>query len=184
MTHFKVACKIFLLMTLLTGLVYPVVVTLIAQLAMPQLASGSLIKQTDQVVGSSLIAQKPVKEGYFWPRPSAIGYDPIKPSGGSSLGPTSQKLREEVEGRKKILGDQAPVDLLYASGSGLDPHISLDAAYFQAAKIAKQGVHSEEELRTLIDSHVEGQQLGFLGPRYVNVLLLNRALDERHERRE
>lgn len=151
---------------------------------MPQLASGSLMRRKDQVIGSSLIAQKTMKEGYFWPRPSAIDYDPIKPSGGSNLGPTSQKLKEEVEERKGKLGYQAPVDLLYASASGLDPHISLEAAYFQATKIAKQGVYSEEELNYLIDSHVEGQQLGFLGPRYVNVLILNRALDERYERRK
>lgn len=183
MIHFKVACRIFILMALLTGLIYPAAVTLIAQLTMPQLASGSLIKQGDRVIGSSLIAQKTRGESYFWPRPSAIDYDPIKPSGGSNLGPTSLKLKEEVEGRKKVLGDQAPVDLLYASASGLDPHISLDAAYFQAARIAKQGVYSKEELRRLIESHAEGQQLGFLGPRYVNVLLLNQELDKRYDRR-
>lgn len=179
MNQFKTAVKIFLFMTALTGVIYPLFITLAAQFTMPNLSNGSLIKKGDQIVGSLLIAQKTTGERYFWPRPSAIDYDPIKPSGGSNLGPTSQKLKETVEQRKKKAGDEAPSELLYASGSGLDPHISLEAAYFQRPRVAKARSIQESELKETIDSIAEGKQLGFLGSRYVNVLRLNQALDDR-----
>lgn len=164
-------------MTVLTGLVYPLLITGIVQLTMPKLANGSLIYEGDQIIGSALIAQNAIENRYFWPRPSAINYDPIKPSGGSNLGPTSQKLKEVVEKRRQKIGDQAPTELLYASGSGLDPHISLEAAYFQIPRVAKARLMDEAELKKMIDHLSEGKQFGFLGAQYVNVLILNQALD-------
>lgn len=179
MNQFKTAIRIFLFMTVLTGVIYPLFITLVAQLTMPNLSNGSLVQKANQPIGSLLIAQKTTDERYFWPRPSAIDYDPIKPSGGSNLGPTSQKLKDAVEQRKHKIGNEAPSELLYASGSGLDPHISLKAAYFQMSRVAKARAIQESELKKTIDSIAEGKQLGFLGPRYVNVLLLNQALDDR-----
>lgn len=177
MNTFTSALRVFIFMTILTGLVYPLLMTGIAQLAMPRLANGSLIQKENRTVGSALIAQNTPGDQYFWPRPSAIDYDPIKPSGGSNLGPTSQKLKEAVEKRKQKVGSSAPSELLYASGSGIDPHISLETAYFQIPRVAKTRAVNEAELKNLIDSLSEGRQLGFLGMRYVNVLILNRALD-------
>ena len=163
-------------MAVLTGLAYPLFITGIAQLTMPRLANGSLIQQKDQTIGSALIAQNTTGDRYFWPRPSAIDFDPMKPSGGSNLGPTSQKLKEAVEERKKKVGNQAPPELLYASGSGLDPHISLETAYFQMPRVAKGRSINETHLKEMIDRISEGGQLGWI--RYVNVLVLNQALDE------
>lgn len=180
MNQFKTAVRIFVFMTLLTGIVYPVVITFIAQLTMPTLANGSLLQKGDQPLGSLLIAQKTTDERYFWPRPSAIDYDPLKPSGGSNLGPTSQKLKELVNERKQRVGKEAPVELLYASGSGLDPHISVAAAYFQLPRVAKARSMTENELKEMIDSITQGKELGFIGPHYVNVLLLNQTLDNRN----
>lgn len=179
MNQFKTAVKIFLFMTVLTGVIYPLFITLVAQFTMPNLSNGSLVQKGGQPIGSLLIAQNTTDERYFWPRPSAIDYDPIKPSGGSNLGPTSQKLKDAVEERKKKVGNKAPSELLYASGSGLDPHVSLETAYFQIPRVAKARSIQESELKKTIDSIAEGKQLGFLGPRYVNVLLLNQALDDR-----
>ncbi|WP_068471155.1 potassium-transporting ATPase subunit KdpC [Candidatus Protochlamydia phocaeensis] len=181
MNAFKTALKLFIWMTVLLGLVYPLFVTLVVQLIMPGLANGSLVKQGNQIIGSRLIAQQMAQDRYFWPRPSAIDYDAMKPSGGSNLGPTSQKLKEAVEERKRKFGQDTPSELLYASGSGLDPHISLQTAYYQIPRVAKARSISESELKKLVDSLTEGRQLGLFGPRYVNVLLLNQALD--NERR-
>jgi len=175
---FKTAVKVFILMAVLTGLIYPLLITGIAQLTMPRLANGSLIQRGDQIIGSELIAQQMTDDRYFWPRPSVIDYDPMRPSGGSNLGPTSQKLREAIEERKLKVGDNAPPELLYASGSGLDPHISLEATYFQISRVAKARAINGSELKNLVDKLSEGKQLGFLGSRYVNVLNLNRALDQ------
>lgn len=178
MSAFKTALRIFVFMTVLTGLFYPLFITGIAQLTMKKLANGSLIKNGEKIVGSALIAQNLTEDRYFWPRPSAIDYDPIKPSGGSNLGPTSQKLKEAVEERKKKFGENAPPELLYASGSGLDPHIGLEAAYFQIPRVSKARSIDEDQLKNFIDELSEGNQLSLLGMRYVNVLLLNQALDE------
>ena len=175
----KTAVKVFLFMTVLIGLIYPLFITGIAQLTMPRLANGSLIQKRDQILGSTLIAQNTKEDRYFWPRPSAIDYDPMKPSGGSNLGPTSQKLKEAIDERKQKVGDKAPPELLYASGSGLDPHINLETAYFQIPRVAKARSMNEADLKNLIDRLSEGKQLGFLGERYVNVLSLNQVLDER-----
>ncbi len=178
MNQLITAFKVFLCMTILTGLLYPLVITVVAQFTMPYLADGSLIKNGKQTIGSALIAQKTTGDNYFWPRPSAIDYDPMKPSGGSNLGPTSKKLKAQVSKRAQKLGQEAPHDLLYASASGLDPHISLDAAYFQMPRIAKARSISESELKNMIDIHSE-KMMFISGPRFVNVLLLNQVLDDR-----
>lgn len=171
----KTAIKIFACMTLLTGTIYPLLITAIAQLTMPYLANGSLIEQNAQIKGSYLIAQSNQGERFFWARPSFIDYDPLKPSGGSNLGPTSKKLQELVSQRREQYGQDAPADLLYASGSGLDPHISYAAALFQVPRIAKARSINELDLKNLIESLSEGNLL--LSNRYVNVLLLNLQLE-------
>lgn len=170
----RTALKMLALMLLMTGLIYPLFVTLVASTAMAKKAGGSLIRKGDKVVGSALIGQNFKGDSYFWPRPSAVDFDPMKPAGGSNLGPTSKKLKEQVQMKVKALGPEAPPDLVYASGSGLDPHISLPAAYFQIGRISKnRRVSDEAQIRTLIHSSAEG-----FGNKYVNVLLLNQALDQ------
>jgi len=181
MNLFKVALIFYALMVIVTGWIYPLLITLIVQLTMPHQANGSLLIKNGQTRGSILIAQNFAEDRYFWPRPSAIDFDPIKPSGGSNLGPLSQKLKEAVTERQKKFGEKAPSELLYASGSGLDPHISLESAYYQIDRVAKASNIKDTELKNLIDSIAEGSQLGFISPRYVNVLLLNQALDDRRK---
>jgi len=172
------ACKFFMLMSILTGFLYPSLITGISQLVMPKRANGSLIYIDGQVRGSVLIAQKTTANNYFWPRPSAVDFDPLKPSGGSNFGPTSAKLKKAVAEREKILGNESTAELVFASGSGLDPHISLQTAFIQIPRIAKARALSEDRLKELIYSLKEGKQFGFLGSYYVNVLLLNKALDD------
>lgn len=174
----------FLWMTVLTGIIYPLLITAIAQFTMKHKADGSFVKSNGKIVGSALIAQKFESEKYFWSRPSAVEYSPL-PSGGSNLGPTSSVLKKAVEERQaKILKshqvekDKIPSELLFASGSGLDPHISIPAAKFQAERIAKARGISNEDVTKLIDQMKINRSLGFLGSEYVNVLLLNQALDE------
>lgn len=182
---FWTACKVFLTMTFLTGCIYPLVITEIATIAMPYQANGSLIYDYDRLRGSELIVQPFTGEQYFWPRPSALDYNPMR-SHGSNLGPTSRKLKEQIEQRAQKLASlhdhssPIPVDLLYTSGSGLDPHISVEAAYFQMKRIAHARSFSQKDddrLRQLIDQLTEGQA-GLLGPQHVNVLLLNMQLDQ------
>jgi K+-transporting ATPase ATPase C chain len=171
----RTALKMLFSMIVLTGLIYPLLLTFIAQFTMPRRAGGSLIWQGDRIIGSRLIAQNFKGEAYFWPRPSAVHFDPIQPAGGSNLGPTSQKLKEAVEERTKAWGSHPPAELVYTSASGLDPHISLEAAYFQLDRVAKaRGISDKDQLRSLIDSLAEG-----FGKKYVNVLLLNQKLDQR-----
>ncbi len=173
MRTFMQALKMFLLMALLTGLIYPLLITYVAQLTMPSKSNGSLVRNAEIVIGSSLLAQNFKEERYFWPRPSAIDYDPLKPSGGSNLGPISQKLKEAVEERKKKIGEDAPPELLYASASGLDPHISIKTAYYQIKRVAKARGVKEEDVAELIDIAASKH----MNHSYVNVLLLNQMLD-------
>ena len=169
----------------LTGLVYPLAVTGIAQVLFPSRANGSLVTDANgRVVGSELIAQGFASPAYFQPRPSQNAYDATN-SGGSNLGPTSQKLHDTAAGRIAFFtatnGDAVPVpaEMVSATASGLDPHLSPDAATWQVARVAKARGVAAARVQQVVDEHVEGRDLGFLGEPRVNVLLLNLALDER-----
>ena len=174
--------------TVLLGIVYPLVVTGLAQLLYPRQANGELIRQPDgTVIGSSLLGQPFTSPGYFHSRPSAAGpagYDP-KASGGSNLGPTNKALIDRVYGSVQSLsaenaGARIPVDLATASGSGLDPHISPASAEFQVPRVARERGMKENEVRALVAKHTEQRQLGFLGEPRVNVLELNLELNLAH----
>lgn len=174
----------FLWMTCLTGIIYPLLITALAQLTMKQKADGDFFASKEKMIGAKLIAQKFENDKYFWSRPSSIDYNPL-PSGGSNLGPTSAALKKVVEERQeKILKahqvdkDKIPSELLFASGSGLDPHISLSTAYFQVDRIAKSRGMENKTIKNLIDSMIIKPSLGFLGEAHVNVLMLNKALDD------
>lgn len=182
----KPALLVLALMTVLTGVAYPLLVTGIAQGLFPDQANGSLIEQDGKVVGSALIGQPFSDPKHFWSRPSATGPVPYNAaaSGGSNLGPLNPALEEAVKARIDALkaadpGQTAPipVDLVTASSSGLDPHISPAAARWQAPRTARVRGLGEAEVEKLIDAHTEGRQLGFLGEPRVNVLMLNLALD-------
>ena len=184
MSLLRPALVSLLLFTLLTGVAYPLLVTGVAQLVFHHQANGSLLRDgKGGVIGSALVAQNFAGDGYFHPRPSNAGengYDAAL-SGASNLGPASRKLKEAVEERVKALdlpaGRKAPADLVTASGSGLDPHISPEAARLQAARIALARNMSEDRVRTLIEERIERRQFGVLGEPRVNVLGLNLALD-------
>jgi potassium-transporting ATPase KdpC subunit len=174
--------------TVLLGIVYPLVVTGLAQLLYPRQANGELIRQLDgTVIGSSLLGQPFTSPGYFHSRPSAAGpagYDPMA-SGGSNLGPTNKALIDRVSGSVQSLsaenaGASIPVDLATASGSGLDPHISPASAEFQVPRVARERGMKENEVRALVAKHTEQRQLGFVGEPRVNVLELNLDLNAAH----
>ena len=182
----KPALLMLVLLTVLTGGIYPLLVTGIVQLVFPHQANGSLIEQDGKVVGSELIGQTFSDPKYFWGRPSATGPVPYNAaaSSGSNLGPLNPALEDAVKARIDALkaSDPAntapiPVDLVTASGSGLDPHISPAAARWQAPRIARIRSLSEAEVSKLIEANTEGRQLGLLGEPRVNVLNLNLALD-------
>ena len=185
MKSLGLSIRFLLWMTLLTGIIYPFVITAIGQIAMKHAASGSLLEHKGKVVGSSLIAQKFESEKYFWPRPSANDYNGLA-SGGSNLGPTSADLKKAIEKRKAAIlkahsgtdASKIPPELLFASGSGLDPHISPEAADFQIDRIAKARGLGKEDIKKLVQNNTQGPFLQFLGPPCVNVLTLNIALDE------
>jgi K+-transporting ATPase ATPase C chain len=184
MKTLKTCLLLFITTVILTGLIYPAFITMTAQIAFRDKAQGSVIINGGKVVGSYLIAQKFDKAGYFWPRPSATGYDPM-PSGGSNLSATSKTLQETIKERKKTLlssdrtkkDAQIPSDLLYASGSGLDPHISPASAVFQADRVAMARRMEKAKLVELINKATEKRYLSIFGEPRVNVLKLNLLLD-------
>jgi len=175
----------FAVLTALTGVVYPVLVTVVAQVMFPQRANGSLIERDGHVVGSALIGQQFDNPRYFWSRPSATSpvYNAAA-STGSNLGPTNPAQLQAVSDRTKALraanpsqsGD-VPIDLVTASGSGLDPHISLAAAEYQVERVAGARALGAEQVRELVKKHMQGRSLGVLGEPRVNVLALNLELD-------
>lgn len=168
----------------LFGLVYPLVMTGLAHVFFPRQASGSLILRNGQVIGSELLAQSFTSDRYFHPRPSAAGngYDATS-SGGSNLAQSNAKLVQRIQGdidklSKESNGKPVPIDLVTTSGSGLDPDITPDSAYYQASRVAKARGWSDDRVRQLIAEHITGRQLGFLGEPRVNVLELNLDLDQ------
>ena len=170
----KVVIRVFVVLTLLTGFVYPALVTALSSMLFPRQANGSLVTNREgRVIGSELIAQEFKTDRYFWPRPSAIGFNPL-PSGGTNLGPTSKALKDKWDERRKAGFSD---DMNASSASGLDPHISPLSALSQIGRIAKARQLSEAKLKDLVNGAIEERDLGFLGQPRVNVLRLNLALD-------
>jgi K+-transporting ATPase ATPase C chain len=175
--------------SVIAGVIYPLVFTVFAQLVFPKQANGSLIMQDGKLVGSEWMAQQFVGAKYFWPRPSAATYGTgatgLNASSGSNLGPTSAQLQTNVRTNAKALRDASklpadapvPADLVYASASGVDPHISPEAARFQISRVAAARGMGEDKVRALVEQYIEPPQMGFLGQARVNVLQLNLALD-------
>ncbi len=181
------AVMMMLIFTLITGVIYPLLVTGLSQVLFKSQAQGSLIEKNGEIIGSRLIGQTFTKPGYFYSRPSAAGngYDALA-SGGTNYGPTNKKLFDgNVKGAAEALTKEnpqapIPVDLVTSSGSGLDPNITPAAAEFQVARVARERRMSLDEVQRLIQEHTEGRQFGFLGEPRVNVLELNLALDVVH----
>jgi potassium-transporting ATPase KdpC subunit len=185
--NFTTAILFTLVTTVLLGLVYPAVVTVLAQLLFRNQANGQLISKGGELIGSRIIAQPFTGPQYFHPRPSAAGvngYDPSN-SSGSNLGPTSQKLVDRVKGDVATVqtdrpGQPVPIEMVTTSGSGLDPDISPEAARFQVARVARVRGIDQGELSRVVDVHIMPRQFGFLGESRVNVLELNLEMDRRY----
>lgn len=182
-TQLRPALTIFALLTFVTGVIYPLAVTGVAQLVFPHQANGSLVTINGKTYGSELIGQQFDDPKYFWGRLSAVNYD-SSTSSGSNYGPMNPALIEAVQARIDALKAAdpdntlpIPVDLVTASGSGLDPHISVDAALYQISRVASSRGLSEADVIALVNQYTDGRQFGFLGEPRVNVLLLNLALD-------
>lgn len=179
-----------ILWTLIAGVAYPLVITVIAQVAFHDKANGSLVVREGKIIGSELLAQQFTGTNYFWPRPSACTYGTgpsgITASSGSNLGPTSGALQTNVmnnaaafiSGNNLPTNTVVPADMVFASASGLDPHISPEAARLQVGRVAASRGLVEEQIKALVEKFVEPRQWGFLGEARVNVLLLNLALDQ------
>jgi K+-transporting ATPase ATPase C chain len=183
-----ITLKYFLIITILTGIIYPLFITLISIIVFPDKASGSMIEKEGKIIGSKLIGQKFESDKYFWSRPSAIDYNPM-PSGGSNSGPTSAALQKFYQDKQKNFSEKnfvkdiasVPNEMFFASASGVDPHISPISALFQVERIVKTRKFNKakkEKVIELIDSLTEKPQFGFLGNEVVNVLLLNIELDK------
>lgn len=188
-TLLRPCLALFALMTLLTGGLYPATVTVVANLAFPQRSMGSIIERNGVAVGSRLLGQTFEQPGYFWTRPSATAPSPYNAaaSSGSNLGPVNPALAAAVRARTAALQDAdpgnqrpIPIDLVTASGSGLDPHISPAAAEYQVERVARTRGLAPQQVRQLVVEHTEGRTLGVIGSPRVNVLELNLALDAMH----
>jgi K+-transporting ATPase ATPase C chain len=185
--NFLISIWFTLATTVLLGIIYPLVITGLAQVLFPRQANGELIRKNGTLVGSHLLGQPFTAPGYFWSRPSAAGaagYD-ASASGGSNLGPTNKALIDRVSAIVQALqstnpGAPIPADLVTTSGSGLDPDISPAAAEFQVPRVARERGMTEQEVRALVTKHAKGRQLGFLGEPRVEVLGLNLDLDAVH----
>ena len=187
-TQISIALKFLLAMTILTGIIYPLLMTGLVQIAFPSQSNGSLIMKDGKVIGSELIGQKLDSTIYFWSRPSAIGYNPI-PSGASNLGPTSKVLKKQVDDQRKAFATSnsitdsrtIPTEIIFASGSGLDPHISPKAALMQVDRVVKARLFNTEkkqQILNMITKLSEGPQFSFFGDDRINVLDLNLELDK------
>jgi K+-transporting ATPase ATPase C chain len=185
--YFLPALRILVVLTILTGVLYPVAMTFLGQWMFPHQANGSLVTQNGTIAGSELISQKFTSDKYFHSRPSAIDYNPL-PSGGSNFGPTSKALQDSVHANKQqfisqnklVAGVEVPKEMLFASGSGLDPHISPEAALLQVARVAYArhlDASKTEQLKWLVQQCTEAPQWNIFGQVRVNVLKLNLALD-------
>lgn len=189
MKQFMIALRCLFFFSLVLGLGYPLLVTVVGQWIYPKESFGSLEQHQGQVVGSKWIAQDFKKPEYFWPRPSAIQFNP-NPSGGSNLSPASTELLKLKNERKELLmkinpgHGEPPQDLLFASASGVDPHISPQAAHFQISRVANARGMTDLQVQAFVQRFTEGRQFGMLGEPRVNVLLLNMALDENVPRKE
>ncbi len=175
MKALMISIRVFLIFTILTGVIYPLAVTFFGKILFEYKANGSLITVGQNRVGSELIAQGFIQDKYFWPRPSAVKYD-ASSSGASNLSVTSADGQKSIQERE-LKG--ATHELKYSSGSGLDPHISLDAAKDQFGRIARARGVDPADLSVMVESKLENRQFGFLGQKRVNVLLLNIGLDEK-----
>jgi K+-transporting ATPase ATPase C chain len=188
-TAFRPALVLTILFAALLGLAYPALLTAIGQLVFPHQANGSLIREGDRIIGSELLGQRFDAPGYFHGRPSVAGSNGYEASAsaGSNLGPTSQALIDRVKAdaaaNRTTPGKSVPADLVTASASGLDPHVSPEAALSQADRVAEARGMTADAVRALVAQHSEGALLGFLGEPRINVLALNRALDRAAPRR-
>lgn len=178
MNALTISLRNLILMTVLLGGIYPVAVMMIGKTLFPIRSGGSIVINNGQTIGSELIAQKFTKEEYFWSRPSAIDYG-AQSSGASQKSGTSKDLKDAYLAREAAVGKGAPMDMLYASGSGLDPHISVAAAHFQKNRVAARRNLPIEQLDKLISQVTEERFLGFMGHPRVNVLKLNQLLDKK-----
>jgi potassium-transporting ATPase KdpC subunit len=187
-TQSKIAVKFLLVMTILTGIIYPLFMTVMAQLTFPYKANGSLILKNGKIIGSEIIGQKFDSLAYFWSRPSAVDYNPI-PSGASNYGPTSEKLKKQFSDKRNAFAHvndltdttSIPQEMFSSSASGLDPHISSKAAFLQINRIANFRHFNEsqkQKLVQLVHDRTEPPQFLCLGEERVNVLLLNLELDK------
>jgi len=177
-----ISIRLLSIVTILLGFIYPLFITGVSQLFFYKQANGSIIKEKNNMIGSELIGQKFSSPKYFWGRPSASDYGTI-PSGASNLGFTSADLKKNIEDRKKVFGGKKdiPNDLLFASGSGIDPDISPEAVIFQLERVAKSRNFNENqimELRQLVEKSIVKRQFGILGEDRVNVLKLNLEVDK------
>ncbi len=184
MKYLMPAIRFKIFMTILLGIIYPFAMTGVSQVLFPRQASGDFISRGGQTIGSNLIAQKFEGQKYFWSRPSAVDYNPLS-SGGSNLSPTSLDLKKAVDERiaklKAAHPDQTgepPQDLIFASASGLDPHMSPEAAEYQVSRISHARGISRAEIHRLVEQNIEKRSLGLFGEHFVNVLALNLALDK------